>query len=257
MSDGQLALVTGGSSGIGRALAARAALDGYALLIAADTAIEDRAGLEATGVAVDLLETDLSGPDGVQAVIARLDGRVPDLFFANAGQSLGHSFVSQDIARIGQVMGTNVVQTTLLAHHVIGGMVARGRGRVLFTGSIAGMMPGTYQAVYNATKAYVNSLSVALGHELMGTGVTVTCLMPGATETHVFARAGMEDTPVGRQRKDDPAMVAEAGYRAMMAGRDRVISGWKSRIEAAGAQLLPPGVVAELHRWMARPAGRG
>lgn len=105
-------------------------------------------------------------------------------------------------------------------------MRKRGTGRILITGSIAGFIPGTFQAVYNGTKAFIDSFSFALRAELKDTGVTVTCLMPGATETDFFERADMLDTKVGQAKKDDPADVAQVGFDAMMAGKGDVVSGW-------------------------------
>ena len=132
-------------------------------------------------------------------------------------------------------------------------MRARGQGRILITGSIAGFMPGTFQAVYNGSKAFIDSFSFALRAELKDTGVTVTCLMPGATETEFFERAGMEDTKVGQSEKDDPADIAKTGFDAMMRGDGDVVSGWKNKIMSAVATVTPSGVLAEQHRKMAEP----
>jgi short-subunit dehydrogenase len=120
-------------------------------------------------------------------------------------------------------------------------------------GSIAGFMPGSFTAVYNGTKAFINSFSFALRNELKDTGVTVTCLMPGATETEFFQRAGMMDTKVGTREKDDPAKVAEDGFQAMMRGDGDVVSGWMNKLQTTMADVLPPGVLAERHRKMAEP----
>jgi short-subunit dehydrogenase len=132
-------------------------------------------------------------------------------------------------------------------------MRARKSGRILFTGSIAGFMPGTFQAVYNATKAFIDSFSFALRAELKDSGVTVTCLMPGATETDFFERADMLDTKVGQSKKDDPADVARVGYDAMMAGDGDVVSGWQNKLRSAIALVTPSSVLAEMHRSMAEP----
>jgi short-subunit dehydrogenase len=123
----------------------------------------------------------------------------------------------------------------------------------LITGSIAGFLPGTYQAVYNATKAFLASLSFALRAEIKDSGVTVTCLMPGATETDFFARADMFDTKVGQSKKDDAAEVANIGFRAMMKGEGDVVSGWHNKLQSAIANVLPAGVLAEQHRKKAEP----
>jgi short-subunit dehydrogenase len=131
-------------------------------------------------------------------------------------------------------------------------LAARG-GRILITGSIAGFMPGTYQAVYNGTKAFIDSFSFALRAELKDTGVTVTCLMPGATETEFFERADMMDTKVGTQEKDHPADVAKDGFEAMMKGEGDVVSGWKNKLQTTIANVTPASVLAEQHRKIAEP----
>jgi uncharacterized protein len=151
------------------------------------------------------------------------------------------------------VIETNVTGTVYLLHKVGKDMRQRGQGRILITGSIAGFMPGTYQAVYNATKAFMDSFSFALRAELKDSGVTVTCLMPGATETEFFDRADMKDTKVGAGKKDDPADVAKVGFEAMMKGQGDVVSGWKNKIQSAVANVLPAGALAEQHRKMAEP----
>ena len=132
----------------------------------------------------------------------------------------------------------------------------RGRGRILITGSIAGFMPGTFQAVYNGTKAFLDSFSFALRAELKESGVTVTCLMPGATETEFFERADMMDTKIGRSKKDDPSDVARIGYDAMMRGDGDVVSGWMNKLRSAIANVTPAGMLAEMHRSMAEPRAK-
>jgi uncharacterized protein len=132
-------------------------------------------------------------------------------------------------------------------------MRRRDEGRILITGSIAGFMPGSYQAVYNGTKAFLDSFSVALAEELKDTKVTVTCLEPGATETDFFRRADMLDTKIGTQKKDDPADVAELGFEAMMHGDSQVVAGWKNKIQASVAHILPASVLAKAHSKMAAP----
>src|SRR5688572_26685052 len=132
-------------------------------------------------------------------------------------------------------------------------MRTRGEGRILITGSIAGYMPGSFQAVYNGTKAFIDSFSFALRNELEDTGVTVTCLLPGATETRFFERADMLDTKVGTDEKDDPADVARVGYDAMVRGDGDVVAGWKNKLQTAVASVTPSGVLAGQHRKMAEP----
>jgi short-subunit dehydrogenase len=132
-------------------------------------------------------------------------------------------------------------------------MRSRGQGRILITGSIAGLMPGTFQAVYNGSKAFLDSFSLALNNELRGTGVTVTCLMPGATETDFFDRAGMMDTKVGGSEKMDAAAVAKIGFEAMMDGKAEIIAGAANKLRAAMTNVVPDTTLAEMHRGMAKP----
>jgi short-subunit dehydrogenase len=151
------------------------------------------------------------------------------------------------------VVNTNITGTIYLIQKVGRDMRARGNGRILIVGSIAGFVPGTYQAVYNATKAFLDSFSFALRAELKDTGVTVTCLMPGATETEFFERADMLDTKIGQSKKDDPADVARTGFKAMMNGEGDVVSGWQNKLQSAIANVTPAALLAEIHRKQAEP----
>jgi len=250
-----LALITGASSGIGFELAAICAQEGFDLLIAADDpGIEEAATtFRRLGATVDTVYTDLAAISGVDTLLATLGGRPVDALLANAGHGLGGGFLDQDFDEVRHVVDTNITGTIYLVQKVGREMRARGQGRILLTGSIAGFMPGTYQAVYNGTKAFIDSFSFALRAELKDTGVTVTCLMPGATETEFFERAGMTDTKVGQQKKDDPADVARVGFEAMQRGDGDVVSGWKNKLQTAIASVTPAGILAEQHRKMAEP----
>jgi short-subunit dehydrogenase len=247
--------VTGASSGIGYHLAKQCAEHGYDLLIAADEPeIADAAReFERKGVQVEAVEADLSTVDGVDRLYAAAKGRPVELLLANAGRGLGHGFLDQDFAAARRVLDTNVTGTIYLIHRVGRDMRRAGRGKILITGSVAGFIPGSYQAVYNGTKAFLDSFSFALRAELEGSGVSVTCLMPGATETEFFARADMLDTKVGAGKKDDPADVAKIGFDAMMRGDGDIVSGWKNKLQTALASITPAGVLAAQHRKMAAP----
>ncbi|WP_136685942.1 SDR family NAD(P)-dependent oxidoreductase [Falsirhodobacter xinxiangensis] len=245
-----LAVITGASTGIGLELARVCAAEGHHVIVAANEPAIHPVAIALDGEAANV---DLATPDGVDALTAIIAGREVDLLVLNAGTGLGHSFLEQPLDGIERTVLTNVMGTLHLLHPIARRMAARGQGRILVTGSIAGFMPGTFQAVYNATKAFINTFSVALAHELQGTGVTVTCLMPGATDTEFFRRAGMEDTCVGTMKKDDPAWVAREAYDAMMAGREQVTPGLLNKLQATAAEILPAGVVAEAHRRMSRP----
>jgi uncharacterized protein len=252
-----LAVVTGASSGIGFELARCCGEHGYDLLIAADEPEIQTAAAElrGTGAAVEALEVDLATQEGVDQLYAAAGGQPIAALLANAGRGLGKAFLDQSFTDIRRVIDTNVTGTLYLIHKVAREMRARDEGRILITGSIAGFMPGTYQAVYNGTKALLDSFSFALRAELKGTGVTVTCLMPGATETEFFDRAAMLDTKVGTQKKQPADDVAKAGFEAMMRGDGEVITGWQNKLRAAIASVMPAGMVAEQHRGLAEPGG--
>ncbi|QCO03469.1 SDR family NAD(P)-dependent oxidoreductase [Azospirillum argentinense] len=250
-----LAIVTGASTGIGLELAKQCARNGFDLLIAADDpAIEEAAReLRTLGVLVETVQADLATLDGVDKLCAAVKGRPVDALLANAGHGLGHGFLDQDFQEARHVIDTNITGTLYLIQTIGRGMRDRKQGRILITGSIAGFMPGTYQAVYNGTKAFIDSFSFALRHEVKDSGVTVTCLMPGATDTEFFERAGMEDTKIGQGKKDDPAMVAKVGFDAMMRGDGDVVAGWKNKLQTAMAAVTPSGVLAAQHRKQAEP----
>ena len=250
-----LAIITGASTGIGYELAKCCARHGYDLLIAADEpAIEQAAAhLRDMGAAVDAVQADLSTIEGVDKLYAAIGGRPVDALLANAGRGLGKGFLDQDFTQVRHVIDTNVTGTLYLLQKVGRDMRDRKRGRILITGSIAGFMPGTYQAVYNATKAFLDSFAFALRHEVAGDGITVTVLMPGATETEFFERADLMDTKVGTSKKDDPTDVAETGFKAMLNGEGDVVSGWHNKLMTAIASVTPAGLLASAHARMAEP----
>jgi len=250
-----LAIVTGASAGIGYELAKECARNGFDLLVAADQPKIHEAAAEfrTLGAAVEAVEADLATLEGVDRLYATAKGRPVDALLANAGHGLGKAFLDQDFQDVRHVIDTNVTGTIYLIQKVGRDMRARGRGRILITGSIAGFTPGTYQAVYNATKAFIDSFSFALRHEVKDQGITVTCLMPGATETEFFERADMMDTKVGQSKKDDPADVAKTGFAAMMRGDGDVVSGWMNKLQSAIASVTPAGILAEQHRKKAQP----
>lgn len=255
ISSRPLAVVTGASSGIGYELAKICASEGYDLVVAADRPEIAQAAkdFETLGAGVDLVQTDLSKVEGVDELLAKVNGRPVAALLANAGHGLGRGFLEQDFAEVRHVVDTNITGTIYLIQKIGTEMRARGTGRILVTGSIAGFMPGTFQAVYNGTKAFIDSFAFALRAELKDSGVTVTCLMPGATETDFFDRADMLDTKVGNGKKDDPADVARTGFDAMLRGEGDVVSGWMNKLQSAIALITPAGMVAEQHRKMAAP----
>jgi short-subunit dehydrogenase len=250
-----LAVVTGASTGIGYELAKCCAREGFDLLVAADEPQIRKAAVDFTalGAMVEAVEADLATLEGVDKLYGAIGGRPVDALIANAGRGLGKGFLDQDFGDVMRVVNTNITGTIYLIQKVGRDMRARKHGRILIVGSIAGFMPGTFQAVYNATKAFLDSFSFALRAEIADSGVTVTCLMPGATETEFFERADMLDTKVGQGKKDDPADVAATGFKAMMNGEGDVVSGWHNKLQSAIALVTPSSVLAERHRKKAEP----
>lgn len=255
-----LAVVTGASSGIGRELATLFAENGYDLLVCAeDDALEPAAvALRALGAEVTSVRRDLRTPEAVEELYAAIvaKGRPVAAAAVNAGVGRGGAFVEVPLADLREVVDLNVGSTVHLLHLVLGDMVALNAGRVLITSSIASTMPGSYAAVYNASKSFVQSLAEALQNELKDTEVSITSLMPGPTETNFFHRAQMDDTAIGRAKKDDAAAVARQGFDALLAGKDRVVAAsLTTKAQEAAAKVLPDAVKAELHRKMAEPKG--
>jgi short-subunit dehydrogenase len=248
-----LAVVTGASSGIGYELAKQFAEHDFAVIVAAEDDDIARAGAEVG--AVDAVQADLATEAGVEELYARIGGRPVDALAVNAGIGMGGAFATQtDLRQELRIVDLNVRSTVHLTKLVVRDMVVRDAGRILFTSSIASTMPGAFQAVYNASKSFVQSFALALRNELKDTSVTVTSLMPGPTETEFFERADMLDTKVGASDKDDPADVARDGFEALMAGKERAVSASLStKLQGRVSRVLPDGAKAEMHRKMAEP----
>ena len=253
-----LAVVTGASSGIGLELAKQFATNGFDLIVNAEdaaltTAAEDLRGADADVRAVRADLTTYAGVEELYAAVLAV-GRPVNAAALNAGVGQGGAFVDTELADELRIIDLNVTATVHLAKRLIRDMVAQGDGRVLFTSSIAATMPGSFQAVYNASKSFVQSFAEALQNELKDTPVTVTSLMPGPTDTNFFRRADMEDTRVGQSRKDDPAKVAKQGFDALMAGEDKVLaSSVKTKVQGIANKVLPDKLKAASHRKMAEP----
>lgn len=249
-----LALVTGASTGIGFELARCCADDGFDLVICADEPeIEAAAARLRDGVAVTAVIADLATERGVEALMREVGGRAIDVLIANAGVGARGAFLDQPWPDSARVVDTNIRGTLHLLNEAGRRMRARGEGRILVTGSIAGHMPGSFNAVYNGSKAFLDNFSFALADELDGTGVTVTCLMPGPTDTEFFARSGLEDTGFGTVKKADPAEVARKGYDAMMRGDREAIPGLMNKVQSKLAGIVPESWIARAHRSVARP----
>jgi short-subunit dehydrogenase len=253
-----LALVTGASSGIGRELAQQFAEHGFDLVVNAenDGVYAAAVELRATGADVRAVRADLRTAAGVEQLWSAVTatGRPLDAAALNAGVGKGGAFLDTELADELAIIDLNVTSTVRLAKHVLREMTARKEGRVLVTSSVASTMPGSFQAVYNASKSFLQSFAEALQEELRDTGVTVTSLMPGPTETDFFRRADMEDTRVGASSKDDPAQVARQGFEALIKGERRVVAGSPgTKAQEAAGKVLPDALKAKAHRRMAEP----
>jgi short-subunit dehydrogenase len=254
-----LAVVTGASSGIGLELAKQFAAHDFDLLVAAEDEgiAEVAAGIAASGVEAEAVRVDLATSTGVEELYSRIEatGRPVAALALNAGVGAGGAFAADtSLSDELRLIDLNVRSTVHLAKHVVRDMVARDEGRILFTSSIASTMPGAFQAVYNASKSFVQSFALALRNELKDTGVTVTSLMPGPTDTEFFERADMLDTRVGEGEKDDPADVARDGFEAMMNGEERVVSASATtKLQGRAGRFMPDSAKAAMHRRMAEP----
>ena len=252
----ELAVVTGASSGIGLALARQFADKGYDLVIAAEddgiaAAAEE---LQAYNVEVEPVQTDLATEAGVEKLAQALAGRQVDAIAINAGVGVGGDFRETDLRSELRLVDLNCRSTVHLAKRIIPEMAARGSGRALFTSSIAALTPSPFEAVYGASKAFVLSFAEALRNELKDTGVTITALMPGPTDTNFFDRAGMQDTKLYTLEKDDPDEVARQGFEALMAGKDHIVAGaTKNRVQAVAAKVMTEQGKAEMHRGLSEP----
>jgi short-subunit dehydrogenase len=259
MTTKPLAVVTGGSSGIGYELAKQFAQNGFDLVIVAEDAGIATAGrdLQALGAQVDAVQVDLATYEGVEQLYARLRsaGRPVDAVAINAGIGVGGPFAETDLDAELKLVDLNVRSSVHLAKRAVQDMVVRGKGRILFTSSIAATQPGPFEAVYAASKAFLLSLSEALRNELKDTDISVTALMPGPTDTNFFDRADMQDTRLGSSdSKDDAAQVAEQGFKALMKGKDHVVAGSvKNKIMTGMAKVTPEAAKAQMHRGMSKP----
>ena len=254
-----LAVVTGASAGIGYQLALLCAREGYDLVVASDEDTISAAAQDfrqAGGATVEVVQADLSTTQGNDALYAatRKAGRPVELLLANAGRGLGGGFLDQDWRDVRHLIDTNITGTVYIVQRIARDMRGRGAGRILVTGSIAGHLAGSYQAVYNASKAFLNLWGAGLRDELKDAGVSVTVLKPGVTETNFFETASMDPgTPVGESTKDDPADVAKTGFEAMMRGDADVVHGLKNKVATALTNVLPDSLVAKAHRKLSEP----
>ena len=255
----QFAVVTGASSGIGLELARQCIENNFDVLICADDArgIQEAAShLGAAGARVIPVTADLATADGVEKLAREIEGagRPVDALLLNAGIGVNGPFIETPLDEELRSIALNCTGVVMLAKRVIPNMVVRGSGRVLITASVASTNPAPFLAVYGATKAFDLAFAEAIRHELKDTGVTVTALQPGATDTEFFDRAEMNDTKVAQGKKDDPADVAKAGFEAMMKGKDKVIAAsFRSKLEGIAGEVLPETVKAGMQAKATKP----
>jgi short-subunit dehydrogenase len=256
----KLALVTGASSGIGLELAKDLATRGYDIVIV--SAGERLSGaaekIRSRGHQVVEVNADLATREGVDQLWTQVQslGRPVDIACINAGVGVGGLFFETDLDSELNMIELNCVGTVQLAKLVVQHMRELDAGKILFTASIAGEMVAPREAVYAATKAFVLSFAHSLRYELKETGVTVTALQPGPTDTDFFHRAGMDDTEVGQKGKSEsePSDVAHQGIEALLAGKDHVYAAsFKTKLEGALANVVPGSVKGAMHEKMAKP----
>ena len=243
------ALVTGASSGIGREIALELARRGYDLVVCARRAPELdalAAEVHALGRACRVVPADLAASGGVDHLLNRLDG-TPEVAVANAGVGLYGPFARADADKLRAMLELNVISLALLARGVLPGMLARGSGRLLLVGSVAGYLPGPGMAGYYASKAFVRSLAESLASELRGSGVSVTHLAPGPVRTGFARAADMGDSPLF----DAPGAVtaravAESAVAALLQGRRNVVPGVANRLGLFAARFVPTPLLARV-----------
>ncbi|MFD7972765.1 SDR family NAD(P)-dependent oxidoreductase [Streptomyces clavifer] len=254
-----LAFVTGASNGIGTELARQLASRGYDIIgtgrsDSIDTVAEQ---LQAMGATVYPLRADLATYDGVEDLWKQVVeiGRPLDVAVLNAGMSIGGAFATDtDLDDELALIALNVNAVVHLAKRVVPGMLARGKGRVLITSSISATMPTPYETVYGPSKAFGYSFAESLREELRGSGVTVTALLPGATDSDFHQRAGMGQTGIGKGQKNDKRLVAKQGVDALLAGKDHVVGGDKAtKRQAFLNRFLPEHVKARRQGANAKP----
>jgi len=255
----QTVLITGGSQGIGLELARIFAANDFDLVLVArrqeqlDQAAQE---LRKLGAGVTVIAKDLFDTANARALYDEVQARQIniDVLVNNAGQGLFGKFIETDLEEEMAIVQLNICSLVTLTKLFVKDMLQRGSGKILNVSSIAGKVPGPYQSVYHGTKAFVHSFTEAVRNELKDTGVTLTSLLPGATDTDFFHKADMEASKIAQDDKlADPAQVAKDGYEALMQGKDMVVSGMQNKLLVAMSNVLPDSLAAETMRKQQEP----
>jgi len=265
MSDNnKYALITGATTGIGYELAKLFAQDNYNLVIVARSQddLESKAQefKQDYGVEVITIAKDLFKREEAFALCEEVSSRgvQVDVLVNDAGQGIYGLFQDNDIERELDIIELNISSTGIITKHFVKEMIARNSGKILNLASIASETPGPYQVVYHGTKAFVLSFSEGLRSELKDTDITVTALQPGATNTDFFNKADMNASKAVQDKDSlsDPADVAKDGYDALMAGKDKVVSGFKNKVQMALGNIIPDSMLAEQTKKQQEPTDK-
>ncbi|MDB5207920.1 MAG: family oxidoreductase [Flavisolibacter sp.] len=264
INNNEWALITGASTGIGYELAKLFAQDGYNIIAVARTESDLRKVADELkqqyGVQVEVMPKDLFGENASTELYneVKAKGIEVEVLINDAGQGVYGLFTETDLEDQVKIIHLNIVSLTRLTYHFLKDMVARNSGKILQLASIASETPGPYQAVYHATKAYVLSFTESLISEVKNTGVTITALQPGATDTDFFNKADMTESKMvqDKSKLSDPADVAKDGHDALMDGDDKIISGFKNKVMIAMTKLMPETMVAEQMKKQQEPVDK-
>jgi len=256
----ETALITGASSGIGLDLARLMAPRFDLIITARNQADLERIARELEtehGNHVHVVPADLAKPEAPVQLFTEIERRgLPvDILVNNAGFGLYGSFAKNDLQQELEMAQVNIAALTALTKLALSGMLKRKRGRIMNVASTAGFQPGPLMAVYYASKAYVIMFSEAIANELKGTGITVTCLCPGATATRFAGRARMEESRLFKMGAMKSADVAQAGYKGMLAGKTMVIPGFINKTLAMSVRFSPRKLVTAISRSLQERAG--
>lgn len=254
------AVITGASSGIGFELARQFGQNGFDLLIASSTndIFEAQDHLEEEGFTVEAIKANLASYAGVEHLVQNIKriGRPLEAIAINAGIGMGGRFTETNLNQEINLINLNIVSVVHLTKRILPLMQSQAHGRILYTSSIASQMPSPFEAVYGASKAFVTSFAESIRNEVKSSGITVTILMPGATNTNFFHRADMDDTKAGSEMKyqNDPAEVARQGFEALMEGKENLFSeSLLTKIQGYALKILPEKAKAQIHRKWSEP----